>query len=123
MQMELNIGKQDPAVGEGRQLSAPAASAAGAKEGGARHNFKSPEPERDPFSDETMHHAVEILNEAAATLNYAIEFEVLPDENIIQARINDGKTGELVRAIPPDEVLVVQKKIEGFIGLLFERLA
>ncbi len=64
---------------------------------------------------------VEFLNEIGSSLSpRRIEFNVLMNENIVQARILHKDTEELIRAIPPDELIELRKKLLEFMGLFFD---
>ena len=78
--------------------------------------------EQELFSREELDEAVEMMNHSAATLDKDIKFNVVPSENLIQVQISDGESGELIRAIPPDNVLEVRKRVEAFLGLMLDEL-
>jgi flagellar protein FlaG len=75
---------------------------------------------QDVFSREELDEAVEMMNHSAATLDKNIKFNVVLSENLIQVQISDGESGELIRAIPPDNVLEVRKRVEAFLGLMLD---
>lgn len=72
------------------------------------------------FERQDVEDAVEMLNRSAATLNYDIKFNVVPEEGLLQVHINDADSGELIRAIPPDNVLEVRQRVRAFLGLLLD---
>lgn len=64
---------------------------------------------------------VEQLQEAAAEQELRdIDFKVLPEEDVIQVRVKNDQTDELIRAIPPNEVIELRKRVEAFVGLLVD---
>ncbi len=67
-----------------------------------------------------LNEAVELLNETAMTLNHDIEFKVVEGEGVVQARVKNEESGELIRAIPSDEILLIRKKIDAFLGLFVD---
>ncbi len=83
----------------------------------------SPPPEfvEEAAAKEDLAETVEFLNEIGGSLSpRRIQFNILPEENIVQARILHRETEELIRAIPADELLEMRKKITEFIGILFD---
>lgn len=69
---------------------------------------------------EDLRQGAELLNDMANTLNRDIEFEVAGPDGLVQARIMNKDTGEEIRSIPPDEVILVKKKIDAFLGLFVD---
>ena len=69
---------------------------------------------------EELEDTVDVLNHSAATLNYDIKFNVVPSEGVIQVEVNDSQTGDLIRAIPPDEILEVRERVKAFLGLMID---
>jgi len=67
-----------------------------------------------------LEEAVELLEHVSAAINYDLEFTILPSENVIQARMLEGGTDEIIREIPPTEVLERRKRMLTFIGLLID---
>ncbi|GEM_PF-6111099 len=71
--------------------------------------------------DQAVAEAVEELDQAAAEASfYGIDFNILPDDNLVQARLISQENEELIRAIPPDELLEIRQRVDAFIGLLFD---
>ena len=64
--------------------------------------------------------AVDLLEHAAAAIDYDLEFNILPSENVIQARLLEGESGELIREIPPSEVIERRKRLRTFMGLMVD---
>lgn len=69
---------------------------------------------------ETLEEGTELLNRMADALQREIDFEVIGSEGIVQARIKNPDTGEEIRSIPPDEVILVREKIDAFLGLFVD---
>jgi len=69
---------------------------------------------------EEVEEAVELLEHAAAAIDYDLEFNILPSENVIQARLLEGESGDLIREIPPSEVIERRKRLLTFMGLMVD---
>lgn len=72
------------------------------------------------ISNEELQEGAELLDSMASALRKEISFEVIEDQDIVQARITNADTGEVIRKIPSDEVIVVKKKIDAFLGLFVD---
>jgi flagellar protein FlaG len=78
--------------------------------------------EQSQVGEETLKETSELLNETARVLNKDIRFNVLPDQDVVQAEIVNRETDEVIREIPPDEILEVRKTLDAFIGLFIDEL-
>lgn len=64
--------------------------------------------------------AVEKMNKAVKVFNHALEFEVTKSHRIV-IRVKDANTGEIIRQIPPEELLDTFKRMEDALGVLIDR--
>lgn len=110
---------QDSTSSSSAAREAPAAQR-DSSERSARDNPASSGNQPGEKTTKKLREAVDLLNESAMTLNHDIEFKVLEGEGIVQARIKNEENGELIRAIPSDEILLIRKKIDAFLGLFVD---
>jgi len=73
-------------------------------------------------SRETLEETSDLLNRTAEVLNRDLRFNVLPDQNIVQAEVVSGETDEVIRQIPPDELIKLRKRLDAFLGLFIDEL-
>ena len=64
---------------------------------------------------------VEALQELTATLNTSMNFSVNESTNNIVVKIIDSETDEVIRQIPPEELLAIQEKMQDLTGFLLNR--
>ena len=84
---------------------------------------KPAEEKKDEISKDEVKRTVESLSIITQALNTRLSFSV--DEktgrNII--RVFDSESGDLIRQIPPQEMLDLVSKLRGVIGVLFDKEA
>ncbi len=100
--------------GEGREetdesLVEVAASAEGTKR------------EKGTLSDQQAAHQVEGLDEVFRSFNYRLKFHVL-QKGEIRIEVIDEKTDEVIRRIPPGELLRSLSGSRGLIGLVLDEI-
>lgn len=76
------------------------------------------QPQQTALSELEM--AVEKMNKAVKVFNHALEFEVTKTNRII-IRVKDANTGEIIRQIPPEELMDTFKRMEDALGVLIDR--
>lgn len=83
---------------------------------------RSGEPRQEVTRNE-VEKTVESLQAVARALNTRLSFEV--DENTGKniIRVIDSESGEVIRQIPPQEMLDIVSKLKSVIGVLFDREA
>ncbi len=74
-------------------------------------------PESDPQSLKEM---VGAIQEELEKLNVRLVFNVDKKTGEIVVKIVDPKTNEVIRQIPPEELLRVREKLDELVGILFE---
>ena len=74
-----------------------------------------------PIEKETVYEGVELLNNAMNMFNHKLHFEVHEDTNRIKVAIVDKATNELIKEIPPQEVLDMLAKIQDMLGILVDK--
>lgn len=79
------------------------------------------------LNEEGLKKATEILNKAMKISNYHLEFEAYKDSGRYQVKVVDSETKEVIRELPPDDVLDFQTKViamlDEMIGLLVDEIA
>jgi flagellar protein FlaG len=60
----------------------------------------------------------EQLLEFLASSNVAVTFVTVPGADAPVIRVIDRKTGEVLRQIPPDEVLALKRRLGDLVGLV-----
>ena len=100
-------------VGTVRRENAPVKSALPQKGADAR-----------PVDDSEVLRVVEELNALAsriASTTITFEVDVFTGESVVQVR--DKETGEVIRQVPPEELLQLVSELKGATGLIFGREA
>ena len=59
-------------------------------------------------------------NEIADVFNKVLRFEVLDDLKMIVVKVENKQTGEVIRQIPPEEIVKLAKNIEKLLGMLID---
>ncbi|MCX8125007.1 MAG: flagellar protein FlaG [Spirochaetes bacterium] len=76
--------------------------------------------EEPRFSRENLYDAVEMLNAAAKTANNRIAFSVDEKTDRIVMRVLDANNNEVIREIPPKEVIRLAAQIREMIGMFID---
>lgn len=77
----------------------------------------NPNQQRDGVD---LEQAVEKMNRALRAFNHALEFEVTKSNRIV-VRVIDTNTGEIIRQIPPEELLDSFNRMQDALGVLIDR--
>ncbi len=108
------VKKANPSRGEGSTPAQAGAGLAGKQENNA--SSKTPGVE-----DKSVRETVKQLKEAASEVEQRdVNFKVLLEEDVIQVQVENESSGELIRSIPPDEIIEIRKRIDAFVGLLVD---
>lgn len=75
-------------------------------------------PQRDGAAE--LEQAVDKMNRALGAFNHALQFEVTKSKRIV-VRVIDTNTGEIIRQIPPEELLDSFNRMQDAIGVLIDR--
>jgi len=84
----------------------------------ARNEEKKYEEPR--FTRENLNDAVEMLNAAAKTANNRIAFSVDEKTDRVVMRVLDANNNEVIREIPPKEVIRLAAQIREMIGMFID---
>ncbi len=80
------------------------------------------EQESSTMGTEDMQETADLLDKTASVLNRNLQFDVLPEENVVQAKIINQENEEVIQKIPPDELVELRKTIDTFIGMFVDEL-
>ena len=72
---------------------------------------------------EDLKKVVEYLEEFANWGNFNIGFDQEEDTNLTVVTIVDRDSGEIIKQIPPEEILRVKSQVREIAGLIFDHLA
>ena len=72
-----------------------------------------------PTDRVALEHAVSKVKEALQESNSQLQIEVDPDLERVVVKILKGDSGEVIRQIPPKEVIDLAKNLSGVKGVLF----
>ena len=83
---------------------------------------KEAEPGEEPDRLE-VEEAVEALNNSMEYINRALRFSIHEDTQRLQVRVVNLDTDEVIKEIPPEEVLDTVARIREMIGVLVDKRA
>jgi flagellar protein FlaG len=87
---------------------------------GSGQQHDAPDQQKASLSDEEMASAVKELNAAMTVVNTNLSFSV---DNITKqtvVTVTDAQTNEVIRQIPPEDMLRVSQRIAELLGVLFD---
>jgi flagellar protein FlaG len=64
---------------------------------------------------------VEKLNSSISTLNDSVKFSYSEDAKALVVKVVDSKTGQVIRQIPPEELIKLETSLSQSIGIIFNR--
>jgi flagellar protein FlaG len=73
--------------------------------------------------NELLRQLVEKLNREYKTRNVALDFFIDEETDTMVIKVVDQDTDEVIRQVPPDEVLAIKRNIRSMIGTLFDSQA
>jgi flagellar protein FlaG len=89
-----------------------------------RDNIKGGEKEQEPtrLSKSELNDTIEELNKHFKMFNTRLSFSYNEEKNLSVIKIQDRKSGEVIKQIPPEEMLQSLSKISSIVGLLIDRM-
>ncbi|MCP4567841.1 MAG: flagellar protein FlaG [FCB group bacterium] len=84
---------------------------------------KEQSPPETTLDVDEMKKVVEYLKEFADWGNFNIGFDKEEDTNLIIVNIVDSDSGEIIKQIPPEEILRIRSQLREVAGLIFDHLA
>jgi flagellar protein FlaG len=87
---------------------------------------KKHEANRDTKNDAAPAHAsleasVEAVNEKLSRTNRRIDIYLVEDSHEVAARVVDTESNEVVKYIPPKELLELRNRLDKMVGFLFDK--
>jgi flagellar protein FlaG len=64
---------------------------------------------------------VEKLNSSISTLNDSVKFSYSEDAKALVVKVVDSKTGQVIRQIPPEELIKLEASLSQSIGIIFNK--
>jgi len=64
---------------------------------------------------------VEKLNNSISTLNNSVKFSYSEDAKALVVKVIDNKTGQVIRQIPPEELIKLGASLSQSIGIIFNK--
>lgn len=81
------------------------------------------EEESDNFIKERIEEITHVLNESARLYDISLRFRIEDEINRIIVTVFDKATEEVIRQVPPEEMVQIAKRMDEFVGLLFNEMA
>ena len=82
-----------------------------------------PQNGRDPITSDEISERLESLNVKLIALQRSIQFTVDEESKDIVINVVDTSNGEVIRQIPPEEILRLRHALEEIAGLMLEEIA
>ena len=78
---------------------------------------------KQDINHDDLDKVVEELNKQFKIFNVRMSFSYDEDKNITIIKVQDRKTGEIIKQIPPEEMLKSLTKISALVGIFVDQLA
>jgi len=85
--------------------------------GNGRHNG---DVSNKAFAREDIYEAVDKLNDTMGLINERVSFSYHEKTNRIIVKVIDSQTNEVVREIPPRDIIKLQEHIQEYLGMLVD---
>ncbi|WP_051608648.1 flagellar protein FlaG [Selenomonas sp. FC4001] len=79
--------------------------------------------EREPLDEESVSYMTEELNELMSKINCNLEFQYHKEVNMMSVRMLDKKTHEVIKEVPPEEMLDQMAKAREWLGAFLDKNA
>ncbi len=90
------------------------------QDGHSRHRGREDEENNPKLSRENIESLATMLNSATKSMDRKITFAVDNDTHRIVMKVQDSRTNETVREIPPRELIRLLKHMHDFIGMFVD---
>ncbi len=87
-----------------------------------RESARAPQP-RQPVTAVAVQEAVDEINGVLDYMNDRLEFSVHEATNRVMVKVLDRQTDEVIREIPPEQMLDLLAKLQELVGLLVDKRA
>ena len=85
--------------------------------------LKAREEEQEPMDEKTVSYMTEELNELMSKINCNLEFQYHKEVNMMSVRMLDKKTHEVIKEVPPEEMLEQMAKAREWLGAFLDKNA
>ena len=75
---------------------------------------------RRPLTPQEAREVVFAVQEELEKLNVQLVFSIDKDTDEVVVKVIDPETKEVIRQIPPEELLEIRKKLDEIVGILFD---
>ena len=79
--------------------------------------------EREPMDEETVSYVMQELNELMSKINCNLQFQYHKEVNMMSVRMLDKKTHEVIKEVPPEEMLDQMAKAREWLGAFLDKNA
>ena len=79
--------------------------------------------EREPLDEESVSYMTQELNELMSKINCNLQFQYHKDVNMMSVRMLDKKTHEVIKEVPPEEMLDQMAKAREWLGAFLDKNA
>ena len=79
--------------------------------------------EREPMDEESVSYMMQELNELMSKINCNLQFQYHKDVNMMSVRMLDKKTHEVIKEVPPEEMLDQMAKAREWLGAFLDKNA
>ena len=79
--------------------------------------------EREPMDEETVSYMMQELNELMSKINCNLQFQYHKEVNMMSVRMLDKKTHEVIKEVPPEEMLDQMAKAREWLGDFLDKNA
>ena len=79
--------------------------------------------EREPMDEETVSYMMQELNELMSKINCNLQFQYHKEVNMMSVRMLDKKTHEVIKEVPPEDMLDQMAKAREWLGAFLDKNA
>ena len=79
--------------------------------------------EREPMDEESVSYMMQELNELMSKINCNLQFQYHKEVNMMSVRMLDKKTHEVIKEVPPEEMLDQMAKAREWLGAFLDKNA
>ena len=83
--------------------------------------LKAREEEQEPMDEKSVSYMTEELNELMSKINCNLEFQYHKEVNMMSVRMLDKKTHEVIKEVPPEEMLEQMAKAREWLGAFLDK--
>ena len=77
--------------------------------------------EREPMDEETVSYMMQELNELMSKINCNLQFQYHKEVNMMSVRMLDKKTHEVLKEVPPEDMLDQMAKAREWLGAFLDK--